>query len=314
MKKIILIIQILLFVVWGIYSKVQTDAESSFKSADDFYKMTRFIMTKIEKEIYNHLPDDAEREKFIKDFWDKRDPTPDNFENEAKMAYAERIAYANRWFSEGKGKKRGWDTERGRILLQLGIPDRREFGELDSLSRGTKGNIGGRLLTTKRLPMERWFYYRFQLYLVFTDSKGFGNFKLARIPAQLLTAVDLAKLSVLNISKSQIKHQLTFKPSVKNKEILIKIPTKKISFEDKDGKMYASFSINVYIYKDYIRIDDIKVKRELNNIDDSILKKKYIFLKVPVDSLDKGKYYFDILVEDKIGQSKYRDGIKYKIH
>ena len=207
MKKIIITIQILLFIVSGIYTQVQTDTESANKGTDDFYKMTRFIMTKIEKDIYNHLPDEAERVKFIKDFWDKRDPTPDNFVNEAKMAYAERIAYANRWFSEGRGKNTGWDSERGRILLQLGIPDRREFGELDRLSRGSRGSIGGRLLSTKRLPMERWFYYRFQLYLVFTDTKGFGNFKLAKIPAQLLTATDLAKLSVLNISK-QIKSRL----------------------------------------------------------------------------------------------------------
>lgn len=268
----------------------------------------------MEKEIYKHLPDDTDRAKFIKEFWEKRDPTPDNFENEAQMAYAERIAYANRWFSEGKGKNTGWDSERGRILLQLGIPDRREFGELDRRVQGGRGGpYEGALTTTKRLPMERWFYYRFQLFLIFTDNDGFGNFKLARIPAQLLTAIDLAKLSVLDVSKSQLRHQLTFKPSVKKNEILLKIPVKKISFEEKNGKMQASFGINVYVYKDYLKVKNYKTERTLDNIDDSILKKKYIYLKVPIQSVKKGKYYFDIVVEDKIGQTKYRDVLKHKI-
>ncbi|MEN8222919.1 MAG: GWxTD domain-containing protein [Acidobacteriota bacterium] len=307
MKKYLIIIQILLFSVSGIYGQVKTDTEGIIKGVDDFYKKTRFIMTKMEKNIYKHLPDDTERAKFIKEFWEKRDPTPDNFENEAKMAYAERIAYANRWFSEGKGKKTGWDSERGRILLQLGIPDRREFGELDRRTQG------GPLITTKRLPMERWFYYRFQLFLIFTDTNGFGNFKLANIPAQLLTAIDLAKLSVLDLSKSELKHQLTFKPSVKNGNIILKIPVKRISFEEKDGKMRASFGINIYAYKNYLRIDEIKVKRTLDNIDDSILKKKYITLNVPIKFSEKGKYNFDIILEDKVGQSKYRDVVKYKI-
>jgi len=314
MKKITIIILIILFMAVWSHAQVQTDPDSIIKGVDDFYQKTRFIMTKIEKEIYKHLPNDAERAKFIKDFWDKRDPTPDNFVNEAKRAYAERIAYANRWFAEGKGKKRGWDSERGRILLQLGIPDRREFGELDRLSRGGRGgNFRGALMTTKRLPMERWFYYRFQLYLVFTDTNGFGNFKLARIPAQLLTAIDLAKMSVLDLTKSQFQYQLKFKPSIKKQEILLKIPTKKISFEEKEGKMHARFGIHIYAYKNYRRVRDIKVKRTLDNIDDSILNKKYIYLKVPIPFKEKGKYYFDIVLEDKVAQSKYRDVIKHKI-
>ncbi len=313
MKIYIILIQILFLAFSGIYGKTTTSTEGVVKGVDDFYKKTRFIMTKMEKQIYKHLPDDAERAKFMKEFWDKRDPTPDNFENEAKSTYAKRIAYSNRWFSEGKGKNTGWDSERGRILLQLGIPDRREFGELDMTSPGGVNQQRGALLSTKRLPMERWFYYRFQLYLVFTDTNGFGNFKLMRIPAQLLSAIDLAKMSVLDTSNNDIKYQITFKPSVKNNEIVLRIPTKKISFEENNGVMRASFSITIYIYKNYLRIDDIKVERVLDKIDNSILKKKYIYLKIPIDYSAKGKYYFDILLKDIVGQSRYRDVVKYKV-
>jgi GWxTD domain-containing protein len=308
-------IQLILFVMAvSIYSVGDTGTEGVVKGVDDFFKKTRFIMTKMEKEIYKHLPDDAERAKFIREFWEKRDPTPDNFENEARAAYEERIAYSNRWFSEGKGKDTGWDTERGRILLQLGIPDRREFGELDYTMGGSaRGAYSGALATTKRLPMERWYYYRFQLYLVFTDTNGFGNFRLSRIPAQLLTAIDLAKLSILDSSSSDMRYQLNFKPSVKKNTILLKIPTKKISFEEVEGKMQARFGIVVYTYKDYIKVDEIRVERVLDNLDDSILKKKSITLKVPFNYKEKGKYFFDIVAEDKVGQSKYRDVVTHKV-
>ncbi|MCK5222675.1 MAG: GWxTD domain-containing protein, partial [Candidatus Aminicenantes bacterium] len=140
MKRIILITLILLFAIAGIYGKAQVGTEGVVKGVDDFFKKTRFIMTKMEKQIYKHLPDDKARATFMKEFWDKRDPTPDNFENEAKNTYALRISYSNRYFSEGKGKNTGWDSERGRILLQLGIPDRREFGELDLTSPGGTRN------------------------------------------------------------------------------------------------------------------------------------------------------------------------------
>jgi len=307
MKRHIIILLFLLIATLGLYGEKQSGTKGRVKGIDDFYKKTRFIMTKMEKRIYKHLVDDIARQEFIKDFWDKRDPTPDNFENEAKKVYAERIAYANRWFNEGTGKNAGWDTERGRILLQLGIPDRREFGDLDMTARGR-----GRLLTTKRLPMERWFYFRFQLYLVFTDNRGFGKFRLSRIPAQLLTAVDLAKMSILDSSRADLKHQLTFKSSIKKESILLKIPTKKISFEEKDGKMGAKFSIIVYVYKKYKRYDVINTKRVLENINNSILSKKNIYFSIPL-KYEKGKYRLEIIVEDIVGQSKYRNILKYKV-
>ena len=36
-----------------------------------FYEYATLIMTKQEKDIFKHLPDDASRKEFIVDFWDK---------------------------------------------------------------------------------------------------------------------------------------------------------------------------------------------------------------------------------------------------
>ena len=61
----------------------------------DFYETAQLIMTKQEKEIFKHLPDQESREEFISDFWAKRDPDPATEENEFKEEFFRRIEYAN---------------------------------------------------------------------------------------------------------------------------------------------------------------------------------------------------------------------------
>ena len=59
------------------------------------------ILTKSERDAWNKLATDDEREKFIEDFWHSRDPDPDTEENEFKQSFFERTAYANEHFSSG---------------------------------------------------------------------------------------------------------------------------------------------------------------------------------------------------------------------
>ena len=137
MKKDILLLIVCVLVLCGLPQPIGAAA------SDPFFEKARLIMTKEEIEIYKHLPGAEEKEEFIKEFWKKRDPTPATEENENREEFEKRIAYANKWFNEGS-KGRGWDTERGRILLQLGFPDRREFGQVDDIVRsGAARNIGG---------------------------------------------------------------------------------------------------------------------------------------------------------------------------
>ena len=139
-------------------------------------------MTNEEIQIYKHLADAGAREEFIEEFWQKRDPLPDTAENEARAEFERRIAYANRWFRENRAAGRGWDTPRGRILIQLGEPDNRSLNEMIS-----DPNVKG---------YERWIYYDYQLELVFVDSTGFGEYKLRNWPAELLTAIDHARFAI----------------------------------------------------------------------------------------------------------------------
>ncbi|MCP5051125.1 MAG: GWxTD domain-containing protein [bacterium] len=283
-------------------------AKKKKKGRDTFYEKARFIMTKEEKDIYKHLEGPEDRNLFVQEFWKKRDPDPSTDENENQAEFAKRIAYANKWFKENT-KGNGWSTERGRLLLQLGFPDRREFGDAPV-------TIGGRLVTSKRIPMERWFYYRYQLFLEFTDSSDSGHLTLNRVPANLLTTLDLTRFSLdLRESYNVTKRAFRFnaKYDKKNDNITITIPTKKLSFDEKDGKMNVGFNAVVYVYRNSKKVDEFKLAKSFNWEKEKLLNMKKVKFDIPYSVTQKGKYYFDVVVEEVGSSSKFRDFVKYKM-
>ncbi|MGQ9470183.1 MAG: GWxTD domain-containing protein, partial [Candidatus Aminicenantales bacterium] len=111
---------------------------------------------------------------FIENFWKKRDPNPATPENEFKIAYYRRIAFANKFF--GTAGIPGWRTDRGRIFILLGAPNEVQNDYLasrDSLSQ--PGAIE-----------ETWTYWDlpnpnlpYSLEFTFIDRYGTGNYELA---------------------------------------------------------------------------------------------------------------------------------------
>ena len=83
----------------------------------------RWIITPEERRAFKQLSDDNERDDFIETFWQRRDPTPDTLENEFKDEHYRRIAYANEHFGAAV---RGLETDRGRIYIVYGAPDKVE--------------------------------------------------------------------------------------------------------------------------------------------------------------------------------------------
>jgi GWxTD domain-containing protein len=79
-----------------------------------------YIITESERNAFLQLTTDEEREKFVEQFWLRRDPTPDTIENEFKEEHYRRIAYANEHFSS---RVPGWKSDRGRVYIQFGPPD-----------------------------------------------------------------------------------------------------------------------------------------------------------------------------------------------
>jgi GWxTD domain-containing protein len=83
-----------------------------------------YLVTIEERADFKKLNTDEEREQFIQQFWERRNPKPGSAENVFREEYYRRIAYANEHFAAGIP---GWKTDRGRIYIMYGPPD-----EIDS--------------------------------------------------------------------------------------------------------------------------------------------------------------------------------------
>jgi GWxTD domain-containing protein len=130
-----------------------------------------YIITKEERAAFQKLTTDQEREKFIEQFWLRRDPTPGTPENEFKEEHYRRIAYANARFA---GSKPGWKTDRGRTYIVWGPPD-----EIDSHPSGGSDDNGARVVT----PFETWRYLYMEgvgrnVSLKFVDNSHTGDYRL----------------------------------------------------------------------------------------------------------------------------------------
>ena len=133
--------------------------------ADEY---VRFIMLDEERELLDAITHPAARLQFIEDFWERRDPNPDTPENEFREDYAQRYAYVLRHFGSGKP---GWKTDRGRVYLMLGPPNRIQH------------NPAGR--NAMERPSEIWTYnavgnrrLEASFDLNFVDFTGTGDFQL----------------------------------------------------------------------------------------------------------------------------------------
>jgi GWxTD domain-containing protein len=112
----------------------------------------RWIITDTEAQAFKHLSNDEERDAFIENFWQRRNPSPDSPENEYRDEIYARIAYANEHFPAGKP---GWMTDRGHIYIAYGKPD-----DIDSHPSGGEYQRpieegGG---STATFPFEIWHY------------------------------------------------------------------------------------------------------------------------------------------------------------
>lgn len=273
---------------------------NAVKGEDEFLETARFIMLKNEAQIYKHLPDKEAREAFIKEFWEKRDPNPETLENEAKMEFDERVEFINRWFNEGTGKGRGWNSDRGKVYLYLGAPDTRDVHE-----RTVYDSFG----LPQRVRVETWIYNQHLLALEFIDN-GFGIFRLTFWSPDLLSAIESEKFTIFDNKKAPQKFK--FRAGYENGEIKISIPIKEITFDEDNASMKAKFNILIYVYYDYKKIDKKEETRDLTWPKDELLKKDTLELTVPYTPTLKGKYYFDVIVKDVISTSSYRNLIQHR--
>ncbi len=142
-----------------------------------------YIITDSERKAFLGLQTNEERENFIEQFWQRRNPDPDSVDNTYKEEHYRRIAYANEHFASGIA---GWRSDRGRIYIMYGKPD-----DLESHTQGESWERpldqgGGE---TSTYAYEDWTYHYIEgigenVELEFVDTTGTGEFHLTTDPSE----------------------------------------------------------------------------------------------------------------------------------
>jgi len=97
---------------------IQKEMESPYKKW--ISGPVSYIITPQERAAFKKLSTDEERDRFIENFWERRNPNPGSADNGFKEEFYRRIAYANEHYASGIP---GWRTDRGRIYIMYGPPD-----------------------------------------------------------------------------------------------------------------------------------------------------------------------------------------------
>ncbi len=153
----------------------------------DYYKKwlqqdITYIITPEEKSVFEALTSPEEKERFIEQFWHRRDPDPRTAINESREEHYRRIAYANERYTSGLP---GWKSDRGRTYIVHGPPDSIEM-HAGGRYRRPSWEGGG---TTSTYPFEVWWYRHIDgvgqgIELEFVDPSFSGEYRLALNPEE----------------------------------------------------------------------------------------------------------------------------------
>ena len=174
--------------------------------ADD---AVHFLLSAEDEERFARLQA-GERERFLEDFWRRRDPTPDTEENEARLQFQARITHANRNF-DAAANDRGMFSDMGRVYIRYGEPDEvlrqvipagdatleRVVQELEVSEDRATGDVHQKGLGSDTRPYEVWVYEgidgttpdtdparaghvrpRRRMVFLFVDEHGYGIYTL----------------------------------------------------------------------------------------------------------------------------------------
>lgn len=277
--------------------KIKLDPQSK-----EFYEYGRLIMSKQEKDIFNHLPDRESRLEFIADFWDKRDPDPETEENEFKDQFFDRIDYANARFKEGG---LGANTDRGRIYIYFGFPDKIE----EVMMHGYPGVRGGILL---------WTYYRYEFAIRFIDQYGNNQYKFdpyEGVYGDIFLAMERAMFGLDREGDEMGRKYLDFQADYdSDTEILaVSVPTKTLSFRAEGDTLLADFDFIIFVYP---KQGGAKVKYELSQTfevkEEELVRLKDVTFSLPM-KIQPGSYYFDIVIQGDKDNGKSRKIFDIKV-
>jgi len=151
--------------------KLRASVERIYKNMSDAnlneeFDAAAYIATKEEKGIFKTL-DISGKQSFLLEFWQKRDTTPETPQNEFRDNYLTLVNTANKEFS---GFRKGYKSDRGRVLLVYGVPDEIERFPLN--------------MQHKEHQIWKFFSIQGGVIFIFVDKQGFGNLELVHSTAR----------------------------------------------------------------------------------------------------------------------------------
>lgn len=174
------------------------------------------FLTKKEIKDFKKIKTEKEAEEFVRNFWKRRDPTPNTEENEFKERCEVLAKYADNQFSI-KGKK-GSETDRGKVLLLLGYPSqikRQDFSYFKEKQQEIKGEsfdyeieevihtLEGGPMEYESITLEIWVYKQetlpFEipsenLFIIFKKGKDERDFYLHLNSKEILEILEKTKI------------------------------------------------------------------------------------------------------------------------
>ena len=110
------------------------EEQAAFLHVEDFRQWmsdTSFIISPEERTAFLRLTTDEERQKFVEQFWERRNPTPGAATNAFREEYYRRLAYARAKYSVTAGDQVKLNTM-GRAYIRFGPPDQIEDHSSDA--------------------------------------------------------------------------------------------------------------------------------------------------------------------------------------
>lgn len=133
---------------------------------DDEFGKVKAIASEQEIALWEGIRGADAKARYITNFWAARDATPGTPDNESREEYYKRVEEARNLYASPMSPK-GWDSDRGRVLLKYGRPD----------------NIDRHFQDFNRKPYEIWTYSGMNYEFVFVDRTQTGFYKLVHSTA-----------------------------------------------------------------------------------------------------------------------------------
>lgn len=256
-------------------------AEKMSQESKEFYSLVRYIATKEENKFFKNMPEEK-RTDFIRQFWAIRDPNTATPVNEFKEEYLKRIEVANEKFTAGRA---GWLTDRGKTYILMGPPRHEEYHPLGYKTLGFN--------PTAQKPLIIWHYP--EIYFLFMDIIGDGDFQVQYQGSHHHGLVQEAFVKARQ-QLGQIENLFIYNLSYKKKDggrfLFFTFDMDRLTFKEEEGKMVSELEIIVTVRADdFNTAFDYKKVHTITFGHNEKLPDK-VTLKVPLDKMSKGKYFF----------------------